>query len=105
MTEMAEASMNFDSRRVRPFLERISPLVTGFEEAEIARVLRVVEELSIDEESELVFAVLYEQKPISLRIRIFKDDVDAPDLYFFTVPPLADKIQQSMRTFSEEHGI
>jgi hypothetical protein len=101
---LSEASMNFDSDLVEPFLQRVSTLVTGFGAKEIAEVAQMIAELEVDDERELRFEVSDEGCWILLRVRVFMDDVDAPDLHFFTTPELAKEIEQLLAEFREELG-
>jgi hypothetical protein len=105
MTDLAEASMNFDANAVEPFLQRLSPLIMGFGPTEIGQVLKAVDELEVDDERELCFQVTHHGQAVPLNIRIFKDDVDAPDLYFFAPQKLVEEINQQMNVFCEEYGI
>jgi hypothetical protein len=106
MTQLAEASMNFDEDLAPPFVERLSSLVAGFGPAQVAEVRRALEELDIDENRELAFIVEYERRAVPLKIRILMDEVvRAPDMYFFTAPALAKRIDELMVTFCEERGI
>jgi hypothetical protein len=50
------------------------------------------------------FDVIHEGRSVPLEIRAFMDDVEAPDMYFFTVPTLAEVIQAEIIRFAEEHG-
>ena len=105
IAELAEASMNFDAELVAPFVERLSSLVTGLAAPQIAQVVDAIEDLGIDEERELIFEVLHQRRAVRLKIRVGMDDVDAPDLYFFTTRELAAEITNVMADFCEEHGI
>ena len=40
-----------------------------------------------------------------LNIIVFKDDVEAPDLYFFAQPNLIQGIDNLMIAFNEQNGI
>lgn len=105
-TMLEEASMNFDGENVRPFLKRLKPLVeSGFADGEIAQVVQMLERLQIDEEREMEFSIRYRGKPTVLRIQIFMDDVNAPDVAFFTDPELAKEIDSAMEQFAAELGI
>ena len=103
---LEEASMNFDSENVRPFLERLKPLIeSGFSDEEILQVQRMMEVLKIDDEKELEFPIRYRGRQTVLRVGIFMDDVNAPDVYFFTDPELAKEIDKEMEKFADELGI
>ena len=105
-TVIKEASMNFDGENVRPFLERVKPLVeSGFADPEIAQVLQMMGRLEIDDEKDIEFSIRYRGKPTVLRIQIFMDDVNAPDVAFFTDPELAKEIETAMSQFADELGI
>jgi hypothetical protein len=98
-----EASMNFDVENVGPFLERIYPLVeSGFGPTEKKKVLDLIASLQIDDEKELSFSIRYSGKASTLKLRIFLDDVDSPDLYFFACAPLSIAIQSEMEKFADE---
>ena len=101
-----EASMNFDAENVAPFLDRVSPLVeSGFGPTEKKKVLDLLASLKIDDERELSFSIRYSGKASTLKVRIFLDDVGAPDLYFFACPPLSIAIQAEMEKFADDLGI
>lgn len=102
---LEEASMNFDAENVAPFLERISPLIeSGFGPDEKKKVVDLLAKLRIDEEAELSFAIRYAASKSTLKVRLFIDDGDAPDLYFFACAPLSIAIQSEMEKFADELG-
>jgi len=101
-----EASMNFDAENVAPFLDRVSPLVeAGFGPTERKKVLDLLASLQLDDEKVLSFSIRYAGKPSTLKVGIFLDDIDAPDLYFFACAPLSVAIQAEMEKFADERGI
>lgn len=97
--DLSEASMNFDSDSVELFLQQVSVLVSGFGSSEVAEVVRTIDELDVDEERELRFQVDHEGRLVPLRICVFMDDIDAPDLYFFTTSALAEEIGHLLAAF------
>jgi hypothetical protein len=99
---LSEASMNFDSTQVGPFLKRVTELVSHFGTREIAQVTGLLHELEVGEERELRFEVKHAGQTVPLLIGVFMDDVDTPDLYLFTVPQLAVQLEELMRDFCEE---
>jgi hypothetical protein len=101
----SEASMNFDANMVGPFLERLSALSIGLGPAEIDQVLKVVDEMEVDDERALQFKVKHEGQKVPMTVSVFKDDVDAVDLYFFAPRKLVEEINKLMRIFSAENGI
>ena len=104
-TTLLEASMNFDADMVGPFLERVSALIGGFGPEEISKLQTVVDELEVEDERELRFQVTHNGQLVPMNIRIFKDDEDAPDLYFFAPRKLIEEIDKVMHAFCEEHDI
>src|SRR5688572_17619209 len=61
--------------------------------------------LEVDDEQKLGFRVTYQGQAMPLNIIVFKDDVEAPDLYFFAQPNLIQEIDNLMIAFSEQNGI
>jgi hypothetical protein len=104
--ELEEFSTGFDMENVRPFLNRLPPLIlSGFGAGQIDQVCALAESLRHDEERELQFPIQFLGKKTVLRIRIFLDDIDAPDLYFLAPAALSTKIGEEFEKFAEELGI
>ena len=99
-----EASMNFDLETVRPFLHRLQDrrrLVF-----DVDRLARFAEETSVENERETAVPVSFEGRGSTLRYSVFMDDIDAPDLYFFSSDKgLIDAIDAEYTEFTEELGI
>ena len=105
MSEIHEASMNFDIENVEPFLRRVAQLIDGFGSNEVASVMSDIRRMNVDDEHDWMFAVTYDGRSIPLVLRVFMDDIDAPDLYFFTTSAeLASRLQDEMGIFAEEQG-
>lgn len=105
-TMLKESSMNFDSENIIPFLKRLKPLIeAGFSDNEILQIQKMLENLKVDEEKELEFPIQYQGEKSILRIKIFMDDIDAPDVYIFTHPKLANEIDKEMDRFMDELDI
>src|SRR6185503_9104095 len=97
--ELQESSTNFDMENVRPFLQRISPLIeSGFGAAEIQQVCQLAERMEHDAEEELEFPIRYAGRDSLLRIGIFMDDITAPDVYFCAPPARATRIDAEVET-------
>jgi hypothetical protein len=96
--------MNFDLESLEPFLQRLAQKIEGFSPVEIAAVMRGVSEMAVDEERDWNFTVQHAGSPVPLRVHIFLDDVDAPDLAFFTSAELASLIQEELVLFAQEQG-
>ena len=102
---MAEASMSFDTSAVRPFLERLEDLLEdGFGDPEMQDVMEVIDSLAVDDETEVRYDVHFAGEDVPLRIRIYMDGIDSPDIAFITAPDLADRIQEEMTEYQEEMG-
>jgi hypothetical protein len=101
-----EFSANFDSEMVRPFLERIQPFIeSGFGSAQIEQVCQVVATLPHDQEHTLEFQIRHVGKDARFDVRIFMDDIDAPDIYFLSPSALRQQIESEFHRFAEERGI
>jgi hypothetical protein len=95
LAELAEASANFDGEQVAPFLNLLSlKLDRGFGKPEIDLVDSRLLEMELDEVVTFNFRVCYAGKETPLLIEVFVDDVDAPDVAFFTSPELAATIEK-----------
>ena len=104
--ELQESSANFDMENVRPFLQRISPFIeSGFGEVQIQQVCQLAESLAHNAEQELEFPIRYAGRGSLLRIGIFMDDISAPDVYSFSPPALAAKIDAELEMFCDEMGM
>jgi hypothetical protein len=103
--ELAETSMNLNAPQVEPFIKRVAALVSGLGQREVAQVTHLVDALEVDEEGELLFEVRHAAHTVPLRVVVVMDDIDAPNLYFFTVPELVKEIETLMKDFGEEHGM
>jgi hypothetical protein len=103
---MKETSGNFDLENVRPFLERLKPFIeSGFSYEEILQIQRSMESMDVDGEKDFEFQIRFKGRSSVLKIHVFMDDIESPDIAFFAVPELADKIDEEMLRFFEELGI
>lgn len=101
--ELHEFSTNFDADMVRPFLERVQPLIeSGFGAAEIERVCQLVATLPHDQERTLEFQVRHAGAVTPLQIHVFMDDIASPDIYFFTSAALAQQIDAECERLATE---
>jgi hypothetical protein len=104
--ELAESSMSFDMGNVRPFLKRVASFIeSGFDDAKIDQIVAFVESLSHNDEAEMQLEIVHGGSPTPLIIRVFVDDIDAPDIYCFTASALARSIDAEYDAFCEELGI
>jgi len=98
---LEEASMNFDCEEVRPFLERLTSKLCILQPNDIDRLAREIAVVPVSRVGRWTFDVVYKQRDVPLEVRAAMEDVDAPDVYFFTAPELADQIQAEMRAFAD----
>ena len=104
--DLSEASVNFDQENLYPFLLRIIPFIeAGFGEAEARRVEAFSDAIPHDEEQKVEFQVTYRGVQTLLNFRIFKDDIDAPDVYFKSHPELIQQIRGEFEPFFGELGL
>ena len=102
---LAEASMSFDQEGVEPFLKRVAGLVeSGFAASDAKDLSGRIGSLGIEESGAWEFTVSYNGNSTRLVVEAFQDDYDAPDLYFFTSPELAARIDEELQSFGEEMG-
>jgi hypothetical protein len=97
--------MNFDQEGVGPFLERVAGLVQGgFTSSDAHRLARRIGALGLEESQAWEYSVTYNGTTARLVIEAFQDDYEAPDLYFFTTPELAARIDAQLQSFGDEMG-
>ncbi|MCW5572997.1 MAG: hypothetical protein KIT37_08200 [Steroidobacteraceae bacterium] len=101
---MFEASMNFDLENVEPFLiQAEAALGLGLPVAELAAFAR---DTPVEAERVRTLRVPFGGTTVPLEFRVFMDDIDAPDLYFFTPSKgLADAIQAELQQFASDRGL
>ena len=103
---LTEASMNLDQEHVGPLLTDISKIFSaGFTQDSAAKLTDQVDGLWVGQSGNWEFSVTFNGQPARLVIAAYKDDTDAPDLYFFTSPDVAARINEELTAFSEAHGI
>ena len=99
-----EASMNFDSENILPFLIDLNNKF-GFA-------------MNVDQLNEFALSVPVEQEKTietnielsgdksAMEFRVFMDDIDAPDLYlFFESAVISDKVSDFMLEWAESRGM
>jgi hypothetical protein len=102
--KMYESSMNFDLKDVQTFLSNLN------ERLQLALpvddLVAATESTPIDAESRRALITMFNGESVQLEYRVFMDDIDAPDLYFFTgSEELSKAIDSQLSQFAEEHGI
>ena len=61
--------------------------------------------MDVDETKTFEHEVKFDGADVNLRIEVFMDDIDSPDVAFFTTKDLADSIRAEMVKFAEDLGI
>lgn len=96
---LSEASANFDLAQVKPFLARIATQVEGLNASEIDRISDEIADMPVESEQSWELEVMHQGEATPLHLRVFMDDVEAPDVYFYTTPELAATIDEEMGRF------
>jgi len=105
-TSLSETSFNVDIANVRPLLLRIAQHVSeGFTESEIKRVGAFIAGTRFDSEREMTLSVVFSGKQTPFIIRVFMDDIDAPDVFVFSAPELIAVINAEVEAFFDELGL
>jgi hypothetical protein len=93
----------FDVDDVKGFLQRVARQVdAGFGGAEIERVTALLNAMQRDELRELSFSIRFGGDDSVFRIRVFMDDIDAPDICFLAPPSLTESIRQEFERYTRE---
>jgi hypothetical protein len=102
---LSEASMNFDQEGVGPFLAELShSLTSGLEPAHADALAQSIESLPVEQTGNWEYKVIANGKAERLVVVAFKDDVDAPDLAFYSSPELTARIQEQLESFAQAQG-
>ncbi|OOW66917.1 hypothetical protein Xmlh_18480 [Xanthomonas axonopodis pv. melhusii] len=102
---LTEASMNFDQEGVAPFLAGLATsLASGFDAQQAAQLTEAIDSLPVEQKTGREYYVTFHGKAERLVVVAFKDDVDAPDLYFYTSPALAAEIDSQLAEFAVAQG-
>ena len=99
-----EVSFNLDMEDLQPLLARLAAEVDGFGDTEIAAIAGEVGRMKVDSTREWKFMVRHGTVRTLLRIQVFLDDVDAPDIALWTSRELASTIGAVVETYMEQQG-
>ena len=89
---------------LQPLLARFAARVDGFGDREIAAIIDDVGRMKVDTTKEWKFRVRDGGVKTHLRIRVFLDDVDAPDLFLWTSRGLASTLDKILVAYIEQQG-
>jgi len=98
--------MNFDSENVGIFLHWVnanSDIVLP--EEFIDAVLYDLPDIAVNTNKAFSTNITLASQPDALRLNIFMDDVDAPDLYFFGAADVVAEMDKSLKRFAAEMGL
>lgn len=90
--------MNFDSENVRPFLDGLAP--ETIDQNALTAVDAAVSTMTVDETRDVLL-----NAENGLKLQIYMDDIDAPDLYFFGPEDVIKYIDQALIAFAETMGL
>jgi hypothetical protein len=95
-----KCSTNLELDLLPSFLELIVPLIdSGFGAHEAQQVVGLARSMSVDEEKSLKFPIVVSGKKSQLVVRLFMDDIAAPDIYLTTEPSLCARISAALDEF------
>jgi len=101
--ELLETSGNFEVEELQNFLLRVKTLVnSGFSESEILQVQTAAESMPIDSSKQLEFPIDFKGVNTSLKITLFMDECELPEVSFLTQPDLAEAIDREINAFFQE---
>ncbi len=103
--ESSETSANLDLSELQPLLNRIAALVgSGLGQVEIDGFMKKVKKLKPDQSFQFTFPIAFGGVTSPLHIRVFMDDVDAPDAYFYAPKKLAELIDDEIKRLDIRSG-
>jgi len=101
--ELQETSWNFEVEELPDFLSRVATLVdSGFGESEIRQVQTIAESMPIDSNKQLDFPIDFKGVSTSLKITLFMDELEIPEVKFLTHTDLAGAIERAMNAFFQK---
>jgi hypothetical protein len=102
---LSEASMNFDQEGVGPFLAELSRSFTsGLKPSQANTLAQSIDSLPMEQTGNWEYWVVANGKTERLVVVALKDDVDAPDLAFYSSPELVARIQEQLESFAQAQG-
>ena len=105
-TNLQESSAGFDLSDLEPFLQRLSPQITGaFTAKVISHIADLAARMKHEEEHSLEYQVVFQGQHVPLNIGLFKDDSEEITITFHTTKALADFLDSEMASFIAERGM
>jgi hypothetical protein len=101
----SQTSMNFASDEVAPFLTQLANNPRLDFPADLAKeVRRNLACMAVEDTRRWRVTGAIDDQPIQMEIEAFMDDVDAPDLYFFSTQAAISEIERELEAFAEAIG-
>ena len=102
----SQTSMNFGTEEVTPFLIQLAnnPRFV-FPEGVAQLVQQDLQEMAVEETRRWKLTCDLDRQPIHLEIEAFMDDVNAPDLSFFSTLEAVQEIEQELEAFAAAKGL
>ena len=98
----SETSMNFDAGDVRPFLIGLMNNPRFGLPAELPDfVAKALVEMAVDQTQRFKIDGDFDGAPVEIEIEIFMDDIDAPDIAFFSSQPVVTELERELNAFAE----
>ncbi|MBO9448743.1 hypothetical protein J7426_00630 [Tropicibacter sp. R16_0] len=98
----SETSMNFDAGSVEPFLIGLlnNPRF-GLPTDLPATIAQALPGIPIDGKQRWQIDGDFDGAKVQINIEVFMDDIDAPDLYFFSTQPVIAEIERELTAFGD----
>lgn len=98
----SETSMNFDAQDVQPFLIGLTNNPRfGLPPELPSLVFEALPGIAVDSRRRWKIDADFDGSRVTIEIEAFMDDVDAPDLYFFSSQPVIEEIERELNAFAE----
>jgi hypothetical protein len=103
--DLSETSANFDAADVAPFLRRVAALVdSGFTVNDADSLAKQITKQALESERSYSFNVIIRDERATLRVVAVMDDVDSPDLAFFSSPTVRAHIDTALARYFRDVG-
>ncbi|OIQ45879.1 MAG: hypothetical protein BM558_02020 [Roseobacter sp. MedPE-SW] len=98
----SETSMNFDQSEVGPFLIRLAENPRFALPRDFASTItEAMPELAAEDTRRWRIDGDFDGAAMRLEVEVFMDDIDAPDLYFFSTPEVIAEIEKEMKLLDD----
>ena len=96
----AEASANFDGEDIAPVLGRLSALISaGFTRDDAHKLASLIAAQAAQTTRTYEYQVQRAGQKMSLRVVVIKEDPDASDVYFFSMPALTTALDHEIEAY------